>query len=304
MKEKNLSTFGTTIYNLSFPPRDYFKTFTIDRYTFTSNANPSLSSTYSPKKDWREIRPTAKVSIQEEEELSIIYQGGKRVNRLRGTETKRHFLDDILLLMSLCLGRNMVPEYMLNSNEWPVVARNHLERVSKTPDQLRSDIVSALGYIKSTAWQQQYLSGFHLRMIFHAANVLNTETRFLAFFVPWEWLYSRLTGNDKENNLREILSYILKYFWPNTNRSIFNAKANNILQTLRNQLAHSGMLPITNRGDLWMRALSKEDLLERYVPFFIRLTQIVVLKTIGLNCEGRIYGFNSDFNSFLSQGKL
>lgn len=53
-----------------------------------------------------------------------------------------------------------------------------------------------------------------------------------------------------------------------------------------------------------MRAVSKKDLLEKYIPFFIRLTQIVLLKTIGLHCEDRICGFNSDMRAFLSCGKL
>lgn len=83
--------------------------------------------------------------------------------------------------MSLCLARNVVPEYMLSSNEWPVIARNHLEQVSTSPEQLSSDIEAAITCIRSATWQQRYLSGFHLRMIFHAANVLNTETRFLLF---------------------------------------------------------------------------------------------------------------------------
>ncbi len=292
------------IYNLCFPPRNYFKAFTIDRYTFTSNADPSSSSTYNSKRDWREIRPTATMSIKGKETPSIIYSSGKLINRLRGTTTDRTFLDDVLLLMSLCLARNIVPEYMLSSNEWPVIARNHLDQISKFPEQLGSDLDAAIGYIKSPTWQDKYLRGFHLRVIFHAANVLNTETRFLAFFVPWEWLYARLTGKDKENNLRVIISYILRQFWPNTNASIFNGHANNILQILRNQIAHNGMLPIMNRGDSWMRNIAKADLLERYIPFFIRLTQVVVFKTIGLHCERRIHGFNSDLETFLKYGRL
>ena len=292
------------IYNLSFPPHSHFKVFTIDCYTFASNVDPSSFSTYDPKRDWREIRPTATVSIKGKEKRSIIYSGGKLINRLRGTAIDRPLLDDVLLLMSLCLARNIVPEYMLSSNEWPVIARNHLDQIAKFPEQLGSDLEAAIGYIKSPRWQDKYLRGFHLKMIFHAANVLNTETRFLAFFVPWEWLYARLTGKDKENNLRVIISYILTQFWPETNPSIFNAQTNNILQILRNQIAHYGMLPITNRGDSWMRNIAKADLLEKYIPFFIRLTQVVVLKTIGLHCEHRIHGFKSDLETFLRYGKL
>lgn len=291
------------IFNLCFPPREYFDPFTIDRYTFTSTSKPSFSSTYNPRSDWRDVRLTAAVSITDEQEPSIIYNGGKLINRLQQTETELTFLDDVLLLMSLCLARNVCPEYLSSTNEWPVIARNHLEQVSATPEQLSSDISAAISCIRSVTWQQKYLSGFHLRMICHAANVLNKETRFLALFVLWEWLYGRLTGDEKENNLRKIMAYILKHFWPDTNSSIFNDQANNIMQTLRNQLAHSGLLPI-NRGDFWMRAVSTQDLLGKYILFFTHLTQIIVLKTIGLNCESRIPGFSPQLKAFLSTGEL
>lgn len=292
------------IYNLYFPPRNYFKTFTIDRYTFTSNAAPSLSSTYNPIQDWRQIRPTATLTVNGQEILSIIYSGGKLIDRLEGTETDRTFLDDVLLMMSLCLGRNIFPEFIVSSNEWPVIARNHLDQISKSPEQLVSDLKIAVGSIKSPIWQDQHVRGFHLRMLYHAANVLNTETRFLAFFVLWEWLYARLTGTDKETNISKIISYILKHFWPQTNALIFNPETNNIFQILRNQLAHYGVLPITNRGDPWMRNIDKADLLDMYIPFFTRLTQVLVLKTIDLHCERRIYGFKSNLETFLSSGKL
>ena len=292
------------IFNLYFPPRDFFNPFTIDRYSFTSTSHPSFSSTYNSQRDWRDVRLTATVSIRDKQKPSIIYRGGKLINCLKQTETKRTFLDDLLLLMSLCLARNVVPEYMSSSNEWPVIARNHLEQVSASPEQLSSDISAAVSCIRSVTWQQKYLSGFHLRMICHAANVLNMETRFLAMFVLWEWLYVRLTGEEKEFSLSKIMAHILIDFWPSTNSSIFDAKANNIMQTLRNQLAHNGLLPISNRGDPWMRAVSKQDLLKKYIPFFVRLTQIVVLKTIGLQCESRIPGFTSELKAFLSTGKL
>jgi len=291
------------IFNLYFPPRDFFNPFTIERYTFTSTSKPSFISTYNSQKDWRDVRLTATVSIRDKQKPSIIYSGGKLINRLKQTETELTFLDDLSLLMSLCLARNVVPEYMSSTNEWPVIARNHLEQVSTSPEQLSSDISVVISCIRSVTWQQKYLSGFHLRMICHAANVLNMETRYLAMVVLWEWLYGRLTGDEKENNLRKIIAHILKHFWPETNSSIFKDQANNIMQTLRNQLAHSGLLPI-NRGDLWMRAVSKQDLLEKYIPFFTHLTQIVVLKTIGLNCESRIPEFTSELKAFLSTGKL
>ncbi len=291
------------IFNIYFPPRDFFNPFTIERYTFTSTSKPSSISMYDPRSDWRDVRLTATVSITDEQEPPIIYRGAKLIDRLKQTETELTFLDDLSLLMSLCLARNVVPGYMSSTNEWPVIARNHLEQVSATPEQLSSDISAAISCIRSVTWQQKYLSGFHLRMICHAANVLNMETRFLALFVLWEWLYVRLTGDEKVNNLRKIMAHILKHFWPSTNSSTFNAQTNNIMQTLRNQLAHSGLLPI-NRGDLWMRAVSKQDLLEKYIPFFTHLTQIIALKTIGLHCESRIPEFTSELKAFLSTGKL
>jgi hypothetical protein len=82
---------------------------------------------------------------------------------------------------------------------------------------------------------------------------------------------------------------------------------NNIFCVLRNQLAHSGKLPINREyAERWMTQLKFHGNynnigIEQYLDFFDRLTQVVALKTLGIDAEiiGQKY-----LDNFLKTGKL
>src|ERR1700722_11076947 len=100
-------------------------------------------------------------------------------------------------------------------------------------------------------------------MLLNHANIINSESRFLSNMVILEWLYPHLknshgaTSADETKKIHVILDFILEYYWPN---KVF--KGNYIFHVLRNQLAHSGKLPINRDGsyvDGWMAELEWED---------------------------------------------
>ena len=153
-------------------------------------------------------------------------------------------------------------------------------------------------------------------MLLNHANILISESRFLSMVVIWEWLYPHFqnpygaTSDDEIRDLREIFSFILKKFWPREFNS--SLESHNIFHVLRNQFAHSGKLPI-DRGCAtnWMKRVQweYEDTtkgIKDYLKFFDRLTQIIVLKTLGLNCEDKLksFDFRSQLSNFLATGRL
>jgi len=246
--------------NVTFLRDEYFEPFSVDRYTFFSNRSLNQEASgvrvYDKKEAWdhRQHKQNAyvKYSIQEP---SILFRGGRVGNRRKSIQRK--LLEDLLVLGSLLTSRNWQLYSRRNHPQFPAVSSNHLEHISKDSKQCKKYLNTALTKLKDPAWQTQFDSGFHLRMLLNHSNILNTESRFLAMVVIWEWLYPHLknpkgaTPSDESNNLVKIFSFILKQFWPSEFNPIL-AKSN-IFHVLRNQLAHSGKLPINRKyAEPWM----------------------------------------------------
>ncbi len=117
------------IYNLKFSGNAYFKPFHLDPYTFKSIVEPSGIRIYNPGKDWREMQITATASVKGKKRNPIIFKNAKLIDRVSGKEYDLPLIEDLLLVMSLCLGRNVVPEYRSNTDEWPTTAKNHLREL-------------------------------------------------------------------------------------------------------------------------------------------------------------------------------
>jgi len=161
-----------------------------------------------------------------------------------------------------------------------------------------------LATIRDVKWQRRFLNGFHLRMLYNSANVFTGETRFLSNMVIWEWLFSRLKGKESDNRTEIIAGVLIEYWHDETNHQVFGKGKRNILYVLRNQLAHSGRLPIDRPyADSVMRRLSGDDV-GAYQKLFDTLTQTVVLKTLGLDYEQRDLAFQSQLQTFLKSGYL
>lgn len=260
-------------------------------------------------KEFKKHTQNAIATFSGEQEDSIIFSGGI-VGDIR-YKRKRKFIDDIIVLGSLMNGRNWGLYSRKNYSAFPALPQNYLEDIQLNG---KADIEKyfkiAISSIKKSSWQEQYENGFHLIMLLNRANIINSESRFLSNIVIWEWLYPHLknpngaTIDDECDDLSVVLDFILNYFWPNKK---FNG--NNIFKALRNQLAHSGKIPINRKRsyvDSWMTALTWEAKngnrgINDYIIFFDKLTQIIVLKTLGINAEKII---KSDLDSFLDNGKI
>lgn len=308
--------------NLTFiVDEDFTSPFSVDGYTF--HPQNSLSNRNQPVRvirgdrilnDNRRHKQNAYVEYKGKQKESIIFMGGLEGNRFR--PRKRKFLDDILLLGSILTAQNWGLFSRRNTTQYPVVSRNHLEYISKDAGQCKQHLDIAVNKIKDALWQKQFDNGFHLRTLLNHANILNAESRFISMVVIWEWLYPHLknpngtTPNDESNNLLEIFSFILKTYWPTKFNVILDTK--NILHSLRNQLAHSGKLPIDRSyAETWMTQIPWEGNgtsrgISDYLKFFDRLTQVLVLKTIGIDGEEslRVFNFPEQLDSFLSTGKV
>lgn len=310
------------IDNLTFiVDTDFTSPFTVDGYTFypqppkTQRSHPvSVITNNRILNENRKHKQNAYVEYGGAQGDSILFAGGLEGNRFR--PRKRKFLDDLLLLGSILTARNWGLFFRRNTTQYPVVSRNHLEYISKDAGQCKQHLNIAVRKIKDTAWQKQFDNGFHLRTLLNHANILNAESRFLSMVVIWEWLYPHLknpnsaTPNDESNNLLEIFSFILKTYWPTKLNAVLETK--NIFHSLRNQLAHSGKLPIDRSyAETWMTQILWKGSwttkgISDYLNFFDRLTQILVLKTIGIDGEEslRVFNFPEQLDSFLNTGKI
>ena len=316
--------------NLTFIlDEDFTAPFSVAGYTFHPQDLPTRRGGVKaiPSKrilnENRQHKQNAYVEYEGAQENSIIFKGG-RVGANQQNSRKRKFLEDLLVVGSILTAQNWQLHSRRDFAQYPAIPKNHLERISKNAEQCKKHLKTAMNKLKDLFWQKQFENGFHLVMLLNRANILNTETRFLSMVVVWEWLYPHLknsngaTPSDKANNLHEIFTFILNKFWQEKiNNNIFtngkvNKKSKNIFYVLRNQLAHSGKLPIDrNHAEHWMTQILWERSgttkgINDYLKFFDRLTQIVVLKTIDINGEGSLKAFNftGQLDSFLSTGRI
>lgn len=308
------------LVNLTFVGNKYFQPFKVVGYTFYSQnpQNQPRSRVYTSTqalRDNRRHRQNAYVEYAGSQEISILFRGG-RVGEGYRNDRERKFLEDLLVLGSVLTPQNWQLFSRRNFPQYPVISRNHLEYISKNAEQCKRHLDVAVSKLTDTSWQKQFENGFHLLMLLNHANILNTESRFLSMVVIWEWLYPHFknpngaTPNDESNNLLKVFSFILKQFWP----SQFNAslERSNIYHVLRNQLAHSGKLPINRKyAESWMTTILWDYQdgtkgIRDYLNFFDHLTQIVVLKTIGIDAEDslKVFDFPKQLNSFLISGRI
>ena len=275
--------------------------FDVDKYKFFSTPVSVIKA-----KDIRRHLQNAHVEFIGDQADSILFKGGITGNKKK--PRKRKLIEDILHIGSLLGGTNWVFQSRMNYQypSSPVISHPYLENVGlQGKDKIEEYFKAALRSIKNTDWQKQYENGFHLRMLLNHANITNTESRFLSNVVIWEWLYLHITNPnraDKKYKLNNILNGVMKHFWP-----VMSFDGQNIFCVLRNQLAHSGQLPINrDYAEDWMKELNFNDDynnvgIEQYLSFFDRLTQMIVLKTLDVNAE--IIAQN-ELSNFLNTGRL
>lgn len=307
-------------------PNSYFEPFDVEGYRFTS-AHPKPAgwpehsgSSGEHRVNARSVTVTGFVEFSGRQEDSILFKGG--VIGSRKVTRKRKLIDDVLLLACLMTGRNWWLYSRRIYPDFPVVNKNHLKCIA--PGRGGEDagllIEKALRRVRLEPWQTQFEGGFHLRMLCNHSNILVTEVRFVSLVIIWEWLFAHLQNpsgasvSDESGNLKEVFTAVLEEYWPGeVNAEVLRSEC--IFHVLRNQLAHCGRLPIDREyASDWMKELPCEfepfsgegvGIID-YIHFFQQLTQVVVLKTLGLDAEARLeaWNFRENLASFLSSGKI
>jgi hypothetical protein len=277
----------------------------LDKYCIHTQPVISLN-----RSNYKRHNQTAYIEFEGIQQDSILYCGGQYGTKYR--TRKRKFVEDILIVGSILTGWNWGLTSRRTYNYYPLLPSSHLVQLHISgKNEIESHFKVALNKILNTKWQIQYQNGFHLRMLFNHANVNTMETRFLSNMIIWEWLYPHeinpngATPQDESENLKIIIDFILNKYWPNQSNI---REQNNIYHALRNQLAHSGNLPIDRpKGyvDSWMKKIPWENSngidLQNYLQFFDKLTQVIVLKTLDIDAE---YLIQNQLNHFLENGNL
>lgn len=282
------------LYNLRFLNVNDFNNFSINGYSFHAipdkqpkRINP-VPSDYFLKLN-RGICLNSFVLIQKRQEGSIIFK-----DRKYSRHRKRKFLDDILLVISLLIGKNVVPRFYRKFNSFPLCSANHCSMVALNSKELEQYLAIAIPRMKDAVWQNRYDNGFHLNMFYNASNIFVTEHRYLAYISIWEYLFYCDFRNKPyayfvKRSLLSKLNFLVKKYFVKKGSKIGDFKLK-IFPDLRNQLSHNGKLPIQNPKSQF-RKLGYIGC-AYYMNMFERMTQILVLKTIGIDAVKKMDIFN------------
>lgn len=234
----------------------------------------------------RRLIVNAMVEVPAGQPRSVLRPGGLRDGR------PIPLLYDVLTAASLLMGRNVVLRSDRMTTSFPVTGSNNCVRVSFTSGVLADYLEVAMKRILDTHWRAVNGDGFHLRLMLNASNTLSAEARFLSEMALWEFLYAATTRNDEETYQREHKRLV---------KTPLDQKLSTLIGTLiytgvevpservrvftytRNQLAHYGRLPVTHPNTPEWLATAPWSTYGHYFMFFGHLTQVLVLKTLGLD---------------------
>lgn len=245
---------------------------TLPRHVLSANVNHAENA--------RVILPGRQVE-------SVLRQSG-RENRKR----RAKLLYDLGVLASILAGRNVVQSSLLRRSGFPPAAANHCEMVAHNSTDLERMMTVASTNLLDTNWQARYQMGFHVLKLYNASNVYVKEPRFLASMVIWEFVYATELMKPPHSPLDYYQQ--LRDTGLNTKLCVLTRKhlihAKNMTKDrldvfihLRNQLTHYGRLPVTiPSAPSWLSSLSVEGC-EKYMDLFFALTQVLVLKTLGID---------------------
>lgn len=235
------------------------------------------------------MQVNARVSLPRRQKNSIFQKGSEYAQ-----DRKIKFLDDILVIISICIGRNVVPKFYEKRRDFPLCSSKHCETISKNSDELKTHLEAATQEIRGDAWKIKFDNGFHIRAFYNASNIFVTEPRFLADVTIWEYLYycnHREIEFDKLNriSLNTKINYLVKQYLIDNCSSIPEERLR-IFSDLRNQLSHFGKLPIENpkspfQSIGWLGC-------KKYLELFKRLTQALVLKTLKIDAIQQMSTFS------------
>lgn len=228
---------------------------------------------------------TAMVEVPAGQPRSVIRPGGLRDGR------PMPLLYDVLTVTSILMGRNVVPWSDRPFTYFPPTASNHSVKVASNSTMLAHYLEVAMGKVLDDGWRALTGDGFHLRLMLNASNTLSAEARFLSEMALWEFVYAYATRNELETEREEhkrlartrlddklatLLGSILL-----EGVEVGKEKVRVFTHT-RNQLAHHGRLPVTHPDAPQWLSTAPWSTYGDYFRFFDRLTQVLVLKALGL----------------------
>lgn len=282
------------LYNLNFLYAEDFQPFTIDGYTFypIPERQPRRRATYTSEdllRYNRRMHLNARVSIPPRQKDSIFRRGGKysRNRRIK-------LLEDVLMIISICIGRNVVPKFYEKRLEFPLCSAKHCEMVSRSSAELKAHLEIAIAAIQKREWQTKYDNGFHVRAFYNASDIFVAEPRFLADVTIWEYLYYCDKKSMSYDTLQSVslntkINYLVKEYLVDNLSSIPEERLR-IFSDIRNQLSHNGKLPIENPRSPFQH-LGWSGCRE-YLELLKRLTQVLVLKTMAIDAFDRLTVFD------------
>jgi hypothetical protein len=277
------------LYNLNFDFADDFENFSIAGYSFypiphkqpQKRARTSGYILKSPTPhEIRSMNLNARIIIPKKQKDSVFRKGGtySQYRRIK-------FLDDLLVIISICIRKNVVPKFYEKFDEFPVCALKNCERVSKNSKELKQLLEIIIWEIQKSSWLQKYDGGYHIKNFYHAGNIYIGEPRFLADITIWEFLYycdHRTQPYEWFNSitLNTKINYLVKKYLLNTPSAIPEERLK-IFSDMRNQLSHHGKLPIQNPKSPF-KNLGFIGC-HNYWQLFMKLTQALVFKTLGID---------------------
>lgn len=290
-----------TICNLNPYLFKNFPEFSISNYKFIKNGTiPEVSELRSLSYS-KNIIKTHKVFISGKDQKSIIFPV-MHLNR------ERNLIEDILWIISLLTGRNVVLYKLRSKEEYPVISSNYLKCLQHSSADLEKLFPTIFNNLYAKNLQQKYDNWFHLRMLYNHSNILVEEPRFLAMVCIWEYIYychnDHHRGGNKNYEQIKHTPLIDKIYHLTKKYKLGNMKIKieklNIFTDLRNELNHNGRLPIKDPKSRF-RNITNEDWSD-YINIFTYLTQILVFKTLGVDLISSLE--HQRFNEILKQGFL
>lgn len=281
------------LYNLNFLFDEAFNPFDIYGYYFQPILKKKPKKQNNPPRNFikanRKMVVNAFVTLPKKQKNSILYKDGRHPNN-----RKIKLLDDLLIIISICIGRNVVKQSYKNYRNFPSFSGKHCEVISKNPIELKNHLEIAVKEIQESKWQKKYGNGFHIIQFYNGSNIFVMEPRFLADVTIWEYLYycdnRNLSYKEMDwKSLNTKIKYLIKNYLLDGIHLKIPEEQFRIFSDIRNQLSHHGRLPIKNPKSPFMQ-LGWAGC-RKYTKLFKQLTQALVLKTLGIDALDNLSTF-------------
>jgi hypothetical protein len=294
------------LYNLHFSRTEDFEPFSVAGYTFSplSGKQPT-SKGYIRSQEVlafnRKMHLNAKVYLPSRQRDSVLRTDGRY-----SEHRKIKFLYDLLVVTSLCIGQNVVPRFWRKLREFPLHSKKHCAMIAFNSEELETCLEPAVMKLQSDEWRHRYENGFHIRMFYNSSNVPVSEPRFLANVTIWEylfycdhrdWPYDKLASVSLDTKIRYLAEHYMLPEAGTAPEGQFRAFCD-----IRNQLSHSGRLPIENPKSPF-QSLGWNGC-KRYMRLFTYLTQALVLQTLGIDAldELHVFGARDHLEELVANG--